>query len=80
MTTAYDIDVSADKFDMNGKALCMMTIEMFVQRVPVGGKLLYRDFRLRLHRAVFFQEQPTPDYSRMSPLELLTLTAGKYFS
>lgn len=80
MTTTYDLDISQDKFDMNGKALCMMNIEMFVARVPNGGKLLYRDFRLRLYPAVFFQEKPKPDYSKLTPLEMLTLTTGKYFS
>ena len=80
MTTTYDLDISQDKFDMNGKALCMMNIEMFVARVPNGGKLLYRDLRLRLYPAVFFQEKPKPDYSKLTPLEMLTLTTGKYFS
>lgn len=42
----------ADKFKMNGKALCLMSVEMFLSRFPGGGKMLYRDFRLRLTRAL----------------------------
>lgn len=42
----------ADKFKMNGKALCLMSVEMFLSRFPNGGKMLYRDFRLRLTRAM----------------------------
>lgn len=40
------------KFPMNGKALCLMSLDMYLARVPVGGKMLYRDFRLRLCRAM----------------------------
>lgn len=40
------------KFPMNGKALCLMTLDMYLSRVPVGGKMLYRDFRFRLARAL----------------------------
>lgn len=42
----------AQKFPMNGKALCLMSIDMYLSRVPVGGKMLYRDFRVRLARAM----------------------------
>ncbi|CAD7078098.1 unnamed protein product [Hermetia illucens] len=42
----------AQKFPMNGKALCLMTLDMYLSRVPVGGKMLYRDFRVRLARAM----------------------------
>lgn len=45
--------VSTDRFLMNGKALCLMTMEMFVQRVPLGGKLLYKDFQLRLSSVLY---------------------------
>lgn len=45
--------VSTDRFLMNGKALCLMTMEMFVQRVPLGGKLLYKDFQLRLSNVLY---------------------------
>ncbi|KAI9582802.1 dual specificity tyrosine-phosphorylation-regulated kinase 1A [Glossina fuscipes] len=40
------------KFPMNGKALCLMSLDMYLSRVPVGGKMLYRDFRVRLARAM----------------------------
>ncbi|XP_063702944.1 uncharacterized protein LOC134832740 [Culicoides brevitarsis] len=49
------LDISnelADKFPMNGKALCLMSLEMYLNRVPIGGKMLYRDFRVRLARAM----------------------------
>lgn len=46
------IDVDVDRFRMNGKALCLMTSEMFAYRVPRGGHLLYKDFQTRLCRAV----------------------------
>jgi ETS-domain lacking len=42
----------AEKFNFNGKALCLMSVEMFLSRFPTGGKMLYRDFRLRLTRAM----------------------------
>lgn len=42
----------AYKFQMNGKALCLMSLDMYLSRVPVGGKMLYRDFRVRLARAM----------------------------
>ncbi|XP_055686701.1 uncharacterized protein LOC129792012 [Lutzomyia longipalpis] len=42
----------AEKFPMNGKALCLMTMDMYLNRVPFGGKTLYRDFRLRMARAM----------------------------
>lgn len=47
-----DVDHISDKFKMNGKALCLMSVEMFLSRFPQGGKMLYRDFRLRLTRAL----------------------------
>lgn len=42
----------SQKFPMNGKALCLMSLDMYLSRVPVGGKMLYRDFRVRLARAM----------------------------
>ncbi|XP_059614002.1 uncharacterized protein LOC132260093 [Phlebotomus argentipes] len=42
----------AEKFPMNGKALCLMSLDMYLNRVPIGGKTLYRDFRLRMTRAM----------------------------
>jgi len=40
-----------DRFLMNGKAVCLMSVSMFTSRVPLGGKLLYKDFQLRLASA-----------------------------
>ncbi|GIX86706.1 PNT domain-containing protein [Caerostris extrusa] len=45
--------VHLDRFAMNGKALCLMSMDMFVSRVPLGGKLLYKDFQLKLSRALY---------------------------
>ena len=45
--------VQSDRFLMNGKALCLMSMEMFCQRVPLGGKMLYKDFQLRLSMAMY---------------------------
>ena len=41
-----------ERFLMNGKAVCLMSVNMFSTRVPLGGKLLYRDFQIRLARAL----------------------------
>ncbi|KAK9509292.1 hypothetical protein O3M35_006641 [Rhynocoris fuscipes] len=49
-------DVPTDRFIMNGKALCLMTVTMFLDRVPLGGKLLYKDFQLRLARAMYHSD------------------------
>ncbi|XP_035225655.1 ets DNA-binding protein pokkuri-like isoform X2 [Stegodyphus dumicola] len=54
VTTTHRLPtVQLDRFLMNGKALCLMTMDMFVSRVPLGGKLLYKDFQLRLNRALY---------------------------
>ena len=41
-----------ERFLMNGKAVCLMSVTMFTTRVPLGGKLLYRDFQIRLAEAM----------------------------
>ena len=41
-----------DRFMMNGKAVCLMSAPMFSLRMPLGGKTLYRDFQIRLGRAL----------------------------
>ncbi|XP_030759483.1 transcription factor ETV7 [Sitophilus oryzae] len=46
-------DVHPSRFLMNGKALCLMSPGMFLSRVPLGGKLLYKDFQLRLCAAMY---------------------------
>lgn len=53
---------------MNGKALCLMNMEMFTGRVPTGGKLLFKDFKLRLHRAVFLEDLRTRQILELSTL------------
>ena len=43
---------NTDRFLMNGKAVCLMSLAMFIARVPLGGKALYRDFQIRLGQAI----------------------------
>ena len=45
-------EIHADRFMMNGKALCLMRPDMFSFRVPSAGFILYNDFRNRLGRAI----------------------------
>ena len=37
---------------MNGKALVLMSKEMFLYRVPEGGGILYEDIQLKLRKAM----------------------------
>ncbi|XP_021933143.1 ets DNA-binding protein pokkuri isoform X2 [Zootermopsis nevadensis] len=54
MATLHQLpQVPIDRFLMNGKALCLMSMDMFLARVPLGGKLLYKDFQLRLGKAMY---------------------------
>ncbi|XP_060533599.1 transcription factor ETV7-like [Cylas formicarius] len=54
ITTVHGLpDVPSSRFLMNGKALCLMSPGMFLSRVPLGGKLLYKDFQLRLCAAMY---------------------------
>lgn len=46
-------EIPPSRFLMNGKALCLMSPSMFLSRVPLGGKLLYKDFQLRLCAALY---------------------------
>ncbi|EDO45237.1 predicted protein, partial [Nematostella vectensis] len=49
ISEAYSLEnVKLDRFEMNGKALCLMTLDMFLYRVPEGGRVLYHDFQRRL--------------------------------
>ncbi|XP_065347140.1 ets DNA-binding protein pokkuri isoform X2 [Cloeon dipterum] len=59
MASRHQMQINAPhlRFPMNGKALCLMNVDMFLQRVPVGGKTLYKDFQLRLSRAMYLQAQ-----------------------
>ncbi|KAM7345890.1 ETS-domain lacking isoform 2-T4 [Cochliomyia hominivorax] len=55
MALSEGLDVTPEltqKFLMNGKALCLMSLDMYLSRIPVGGKMLYRDFRVRLAKAI----------------------------
>ncbi|KAL1502579.1 hypothetical protein ABEB36_007703 [Hypothenemus hampei] len=54
ITTLHNLpEVPSSRFLMNGKALCLMSPSMFLARVPLGGKLLYKDFQLRLCAALY---------------------------
>ncbi|CAG9820467.1 unnamed protein product [Phaedon cochleariae] len=54
VTAAHGLpEVPPTRFLMNGKALCLMSPGMFLSRVPLGGKLLYKDFQLRLCSALY---------------------------
>lgn len=46
-------ELKPERFLMNGKGLCLMTVDMYLNRVPLGGKLLYRDFQIRLAKAMY---------------------------
>ena len=53
MQNKYSIkDIKLDRFLMNGRALVLMKVEMFLHRVPRGGELLFREFRTRLEKAM----------------------------
>lgn len=49
--------IPSERFQMNGKALCLMDLSMFMFRVPDGGERLYDDFQTRLKKALC-QDQP----------------------
>ena len=51
MSLRHKVPIDPARFQMNGKALCLMSLQMFAFRVPIGGKLLYKDFQLRLTSA-----------------------------
>ncbi|KAJ8958422.1 hypothetical protein NQ318_002206 [Aromia moschata] len=54
VTSVHNLpEVPSSRFLMNGKALCLMSPSMFLSRVPLGGKLLYKDFQLRLCAALY---------------------------
>ena len=39
-----------ERFPMNGKGLMLLTKDMFLYRMPVGGGILYEDIQLRLQK------------------------------
>ena len=41
-----------ERFPMNGKALLLMTRDMFLSRVPHGGGLLFEDVQLKLQKVI----------------------------
>ena len=52
-TERYSIrEVTADKFLMNGKGMCMLGFQGFLYRVPRGGDVLFSDFQKRVNAAV----------------------------
>ena len=54
-------EIASERFLMNGKALCLMNLNMFCYRVPLGGKLMFKDFQIRLSSAIYqqsLQKQP----------------------
>ena len=53
-------DIKYDRFLMNGKALCLMNLQMFCYRVPLGGKLLYKDFKMRLSKVLQAEDHRAP--------------------
>ena len=57
MSARHSLPLDPDRFQMNGKALCLMSLAMFAVRVPLGGKLLYKDFQLRLTSAFHIENQ-----------------------
>jgi len=66
MRSGCDVDVDVARFRMNGKALCLMSRDMFTYRVPRGGSLLYVDFQLRLCRAVALHSGAVVDSAHQS--------------
>lgn len=55
--TRYHLGNTAytDRFPMNGKGLLLLSKDMFMHRVPVGGGILYEDIQLRLQKVVASQ-------------------------
>ena len=53
-------DTYPEKFPMNGKALIMMTRDMFISRVPEGGGLLFEDVQLKLQKVITELYKKTP--------------------
>ena len=45
-------DTHPDRFPMNGKALLLMTREMFLARVPQGGGILFEDIQHKLQKVI----------------------------
>lgn len=56
MSARHSLPIDTARFQMNGKSLCLMSLAMFSYRLPLGGKLLYKDFQLRLTSAFHIEE------------------------
>ena len=52
----HSLPIDPARFPMNGKSLCLMSLAMFSYRLPLGGKLLYKDFQLRLTAAFHIED------------------------
>lgn len=55
---------------MNGKGLLLLSRDMFVERVPIGGGLLYEDLHLKMQKIVSDQLRQAQE------LELMLRTTG----
>ena len=79
MTEIHNIQVDRSFFQMNGRGLCLMSLNGFLFRVPDQGKLLYEDFRERLKQCLLapgckaikptIQKLSSHDVERRSVLE-----------
>ena len=47
---------------MNGKGLVLLTRDMFCDRVPEGGRLLYEEFQLKLQKVLSEQLRRAQDF------------------
>ncbi|XP_030845440.1 mucin-5AC isoform X2 [Strongylocentrotus purpuratus] len=50
VSAKYALQVNKTDFVMNGRALCLMKREGFLDRVPENGAILFEDFRRRLRQ------------------------------
>jgi len=49
----HNFQVEVDKFRMNGKGLCFMTLDGFRSRSPLGGALLHADLKQKLKTRIY---------------------------
>nr|CAB3243934.1 transforming protein p54/c-ets-1 [Phallusia mammillata] len=57
MSKRYQLDIDYNMFMMNGKGLCLMSLNGFKYRSPVGGALLHFDLRQKLLTKLLLQSQ-----------------------
>lgn len=62
-------DTHPECFPMNGKALLLMTREMFLSRVPEGGGVLFEDIQLKLQKVIteLYEKVVTIDHPGLLP-------------